>query len=276
MAQMELMIRIASVCTAGEPSEELYRELLNIVREAISFDAATLYLLDSAKGRLEAKASLGDKIESLSFLEFYNGEGLTGWTAKQKRSLLLRDRSSRRNFDPETDYATFLSVPLRLNDSVYGVINFGCRQPQGFDDADVRLATTIGSQIALGIELVNRRQECLQLNSELEVTRKRLAEEVGCLTAEAKQRVGQEISLTYNEINNFLAVIVGNMECLIAENAMPTQKSMSRLRRTIEAATKLRGTGKKILKTKRLIGRCPDMPGEKGLAEPETMATEDV
>ncbi len=272
----DIMTRIASACAVKEQSNALFEQVLTLVREAIPYDAATIYLFNRTKERFEAKASLGRQVESLSFLEFYHGDGLTGWAAEHKRSLLLKDRSAKSNFDPETDYATFLSVPLQINETVTGVLNIGCHRPYALDDADVALASALANQVAVGLEIASVRTRCEELAAELEEIKQKLSSSCGSVSRETKQEVGQEVAVTYNEINNFLSVITGNMECLIAEDAVPTQKSLSRLRRTIDAAARLGQASQNILKIKRIITRCSTEPGQRGLAKPKDMVSGNV
>ena len=91
-------------------------------------------------------------------------------------------------------------------------------------------------------------RDIIKLERELEEIKQKLSSSSGAVSRETKQEVGQEVATTYNEINNFLSVITGNMECLIAEDAVPSQKSLSRLRRTIDAAARLGQASQNILK----------------------------
>lgn len=262
------MALVLSACYEAASGGAPFDAMLKVVGKFVDYDAATIHILDHQQKKLEARASVGGVVQSLSFLQFYRGDGLTGWTGEQKRPLLLRDRSSRSNFDPDNDYATFLSLPLLAGeDDVIGVLNVGCKKPAALCDDDCELLMAIGRMIALGHEIARLKNVNHTLASRLTSLEKDPEiEDSHGTDPETIDGIERQINYTCNEINNFLAVIIGNIECLIAEGSIPTQKSFSRLRRTLDAAARLRQVSQNIVNIRRLINRQTSVPSQDKLS----------
>jgi signal transduction protein with GAF and PtsI domain len=189
--------------------------VLQLIQRIVPFDAATLYLLDSDGKCLAEKATLGGRVEILTILRLDTGTGLSAWTARNKKPILLDDRSRKSDFDPQNDYATIMSVPLLVENEVLGVLNLGCRQSKSLSDKHVKLMTIIAAE---------------------------------------KLSAVSELSVSINhEINNPLAVIVGNVQCMMIQCKNLDQKSLSRLRRVEEAAIRIGEINRKLLMIDSLV-----------------------
>lgn len=241
---LELVSETADVLRSGPPEEATFVELLRKISTAVSFDGATLYLIDRDQQRLKRFAGIGRPVELLSFLSLDKGDGLSGWTANNRKPILLSERSSVSSFDPGSDYATFVSVPLLSADDVIGVLNLGCEKPGAISEAEVTLLSIVADQMALALE----RNDSLV---RLEQSQKELAESGDVVpddrpSLEDIHETAELLALASNEINNALSVIVGNVNCLIQERAASTQKSLARLRRMESAALRIGNMNRKL------------------------------
>ena len=241
---LQLVSETADTLRGGPPEEATFIELLQKLGEAVTFDGATLYLIDHSNERLRQFAGIGRPVELLSFLSLDKGDGLSGWTANNRKPILLSERSSVSSFDPGTDYATFVSVPLLSADTVIGVLNLGCEKPGAISEAEVTLLSIVADQMALALErndsLVRLEQSQAQLAQVGEV------EEDDRPSLEDIHKTAELLALASNEINNALSVIVGNINCLIQERAAATQKSLARLRRMESAALRIGSMNRKL------------------------------
>ena len=245
---------IAALCRALSQEKNGLVKVLQLIQGIVIFDAATLYLLHRDRDRLEKAASLGGRVELLSFLSVGAGQGLSGWAAHNRKPLLLSERSSISSFDPDSEYATFLSLPLLAGEELIGVLNLGSSEARAFTDNDVKLLTIVADQLALSIERVNYQKRVKSISSDLQQTREQLQQVQTKKPATDRWGVIAPLAAGINHgINNALSVIVGNVQCLLWERVAANQKSLSRLRRIESAALQISSLNHKVLELKALV-----------------------
>lgn len=245
---------IVAVCRTLPQKKNGLAEVLQLIQGIVIFDAATLYLLHRDRDRLEKAASLGGRVELLSFLSVGAGQGLSGWAAHNRKPLLLSERSSISSFDPEREYATFLSLPLLAGEELIGVLNLGSSEARAFTDNDVKLLTIVADQLALSIERVNYQKRVKSISSDLQQTREQLQQvQTKKPVADRWGEIAPLVAAINHGINNALSVIVGNVQCLLWEKVAANQKSLSRLRRIESAALQISSLNHKVLELRALV-----------------------
>lgn len=252
------IISIAASCRKPMLEKDNLIEVLQLIRGLVSFDAATLYLLDHEKDRLKETISIGGRVELLSFLTVGIGDGLSGWTAHRRKPVLLSERSSISSFRPDNGFATFLSLPLMAAENVIGVLNLGCTRPRAINDNEVKLLSLVADQMALSIEREHYRKQVASITGSLQQTRLQLRQASrGQRLEDHLNEVARLAARINNGINNALSVIVGNIQCLLCEKAPINQKTMSRLKRMESASMQVSTMNRKVLElyTQLLNGR---------------------
>lgn len=243
-----LVADIAAYCRGKAPTPSTFAEILKMIKSILPFDGATLYLKNEKVDRFDEVASLGERVEPISFLRIGKGQGLTGWAAASKKPVLLADRPETNEFEGDVTFRSFMSQPLLIEGDVLGVINLGCHRPKAFEQKDVRLMTVVADQLAISIERQLFQQEIERKNSALADAHNQLLNAHSQKIAAEKLRVVLKMAAVINhQINNPLAVIVGNIQCLIAEGDVPNQKVLSRLRRIEAAALHVGEINRKLL-----------------------------
>lgn len=252
--KISLVAEISARCRTASSSHRAYLEVLELIQHIVPFDAATLYLLDSDGKHLAETASLGGRVEILTMLKLNKGTGLSSWTAQNKKPVLLTDRSRKSDFDPQRDYATFMSVPLLVENDVLGVLNFGCRQASALSEKHVKLMTIVADQFAVSIERLTFEERLQAKNLALEAAHDELRKVQDKIIAAERLTAVSELSVSINhEINNPLAVIVGNVQCLMMQCEALDQRAMARLRRIEAAAVRIGETNRKLLRIESLV-----------------------
>jgi len=245
---------LAAFCRAHPRGKEGFDEILELIKNIVFFDAATLYLLNEEKGKLEQVAILGGRVELLSFLSVGAGDGLSGWTAHNRKPMLLSERNTVSSFDPDNEYATFLSLPLLVEEEVIGVLNIGCVEARALTDNDVKLLTIIADQLALTIERLNYRDKIESFSTQLQKVQLQLQQGQRSIPPTPHLYQVAPVSAAINHgINNALSVIVGNVECLLSEKAARNQKSLSRLKRIENAALQIVPFNRRVLEISSLV-----------------------
>ena len=135
-----------------ESLEALFPRLLDLAKNVANAEAASLLLYNQQRDVLEFAAVkdeiLGEKADEMlkSAVELKMGEGIAGWAAQNRESVLIEDAQNDPRFssqaDQETGFVTrtILCVPLLYGGDLLGVINvLNSKDKPGFDFFDEEL-----------------------------------------------------------------------------------------------------------------------------------------
>jgi GAF domain-containing protein len=243
---VDALVRLARPELNQQPPQQRLQAALEQLQQVLGFDAATVYFYDRKEKRLVDGVSLDERVELVDFLNIGHGSGLSGWTVHDRRPLLLSSREADRG--PSMAFQTFLSVPLLNGEEIYGALNIGCHKPQALDQNDVRLAELAG------VSLVHLIRECEQ-EAQIDRLRNRLRKSDAQLVlarkgldaleqlASASHMAGEVI----HQINDPLSVVLGNTQCLVAEQGAVNQRGLRRLRRIEKAALRIAEVNRSLL-----------------------------
>jgi len=116
-----------------------------------------ILLLDEQNRTLSYRVHRGLSAVYVEQMRLGLGEGIAGRVAQSGKAILLGDIST----DPRTAHPdlvsdeglkAFISVPLRTQDKVLGVINIASHAPRHFTASDMHLLHSIGDQLGMAIE----------------------------------------------------------------------------------------------------------------------------
>ncbi|MBD3401829.1 GAF domain-containing protein [candidate division GN15 bacterium] len=246
--KISLIADIAAACRGKSPTPTTFADILKLIQKILPFDGATLYLKNDSAERFDEVVSLGERVEPISFLKIGQGKGITGWAAASKKPVLLADRPETNAFEGEVVFRSFMSLPLLIDNDVLGVLNIGCHRAKAYEHKDVRLMTVVADQLAISIERQLHQQELEKKTRALaEAHEQVLAAQSQRMSAEKLRVVLKMAAIINHQINNPLAVIVGNIQCLFAEGEIPNQQFQSRLRRIEAAALQVGEVNRKLL-----------------------------
>jgi response regulator RpfG family c-di-GMP phosphodiesterase len=131
-------------------------ELLRlIVRNALrSFDAqvVSLMMVDEETQELSIRFAEGLSPEIMEATRIKIGEGIAGKVARTGQPLLLVDVVGLQESDLEKGIKSALSVPLKIQDKVIGVINVSKTSHYKFTEEDLKLLYNLGGLAAQAIE----------------------------------------------------------------------------------------------------------------------------
>ena len=135
-----------------ESLEALFPRLLDLAKNVSNAEAASLLLYNQQRDVLEFAAVkdeiLGEKADEIlkSAVELKMGEGIAGWVAQNRESVLIADAQNDPRFSSQADHETgfvtrtILCVPLLYGGDLLGVINvLNSKDKPGFDDFDEEL-----------------------------------------------------------------------------------------------------------------------------------------
>ncbi len=172
----ELSIRgfsaLVKLCKLDEKTKDtglLCREILQIFTQELEFENTSIMLRDENNClTLAAGKGKGDKYFALekndSKRKIRIGEGVAGKAAKTGEYIYIPDAAKDSRFkiigDMKVKVASLLTVPLKSDNKVIGVINFSHPLPHAYSENTINMLSIMGNfvgQIITMTELYNRR-----------------------------------------------------------------------------------------------------------------------
>ena len=148
--------------------KELTQSVIDVACRLIHSEAGSVMLIDQADNELYIAASRGLPPDVAAAVRIKVGEGIAGKVAQTCKPIFVENiendiRFSRHNSGDRYTSKSFISVPLRVKNTVVGVLNVNAsREVNSFEDRDVRLLTILADQAAMtleNIELFNNLQD---------------------------------------------------------------------------------------------------------------------
>lgn len=236
-----LIAKISSACRQRQPDQALFEEVLTLIRSIIPFDAATLYLDRPGQLRLSPVAQLSDKVQLPSPFRVSD-------TSKIPRQPLIWPADEDSDFGDDGAFVTTLAVPLLIEDKVIGVLNLGSCFEGVLTEKLLQLLEIVADQLAVSIERINRMAEIEAQNEALRHAHRQLiASQEQIIEAEKLSAVVEVAATVNHEINNPLAVIVGQIQLLMYESSDLSDKATERLRRVEQAALTIGEINRQLL-----------------------------
>ncbi|MFH1379863.1 MAG: ATP-binding protein [bacterium] len=166
---MELLIDVSRILSSKIETPELIENIMEFASQVVKSEASSLLLLDERTNELVFNVALGEKGDEIKEMRLKVGEGIAGWVAKEKKSVIVNDtaldpRWSQKG-DNKTNFKTrnILAVPLIAKGKLLGVVEaINQVNNEDFNDADQHVFEAFASQAAIAIEnsqLFNRLKE---------------------------------------------------------------------------------------------------------------------
>jgi PAS domain S-box-containing protein len=155
--QLALLNDIGGQIAAVLELDEVLDRAVHLVQQRFGYHHVALFTLERERDELVMRARAGD------FAALFPpdhrqklGQGMVGWVGLHGQTLLAND------VDAEPRYICFypgviptrseLSVPIRVDEKVVGVLDVQSPQLNAFDENDVMVMETLAAQIAVAIE----------------------------------------------------------------------------------------------------------------------------
>jgi PAS domain S-box-containing protein len=156
-AQLAMLNEIGQAITSSLDLDLMLVTLLDKVRRAASAEASAVALVDKESGDLVFRQAMGGAAHVVLGLRLPSGEGIVGWVAQHRQSVLVVDAASDARLHPLENTGGFVThnlvcVPLIVHDTVTGVIELVNSRHAGFGQDDVQLLESVAAQAAIVIE----------------------------------------------------------------------------------------------------------------------------
>jgi len=171
-----------------ESLDDLFPRLLDLAKGVADADASSLMLYNSESNLLEFASIkddvMGDRADDMlkNSVRLKMGEGIAGWVAKNRKSVIVEDAQKDPRFSKRADKQsgfvtrTMLSVPLIHQEDLLGVLNvLNSRNKPSFEREDLAVLESFADLAAVAItrsRLVEDRIEQERFRAELEAAAK--------------------------------------------------------------------------------------------------------
>ncbi|MBN2227413.1 MAG: GAF domain-containing protein [candidate division Zixibacteria bacterium] len=251
--KVNLLADVAAVFRADPPIKETFTRVLKLIRDVITFDSATLFLLNKKTGQLNTIISIGEHIDPVGFITGDQGCDFSTWVGEHRKPVSLIDL--REPGKPETDGVwAFLVLPLVVEARLIGCITFALRGAGPFREKDVKLLGVVGDQMALSIERLFYQLRLEKKNEALIKAQTDLKRAQNNLINDERLAAVRELAVSINhEINNPLSVIIGNIQYLMHVNKTLSPDTVDRLKKIEAESLRIAEINHRLLEIDELV-----------------------
>jgi len=152
--ELAILYEIGRNLTLNLDLDSLLDQILGAMQESFGYLNCAILLLDKEKNELYIKAARGYPDEVIRNTRVrVEEEGITGWVAQKGEPLYVPDVTQNgRYVEGVASTRSELAVPLRIGNEVVGVLDVESREPDAFDEKDIRMLTSFAAQAAIAIE----------------------------------------------------------------------------------------------------------------------------
>jgi len=157
LAALQALYDAGRALSTTKNLNELLNNILRLAMGVTQARIGSIMLLDDARRSLTIAAAQGLEQTVIGEVRVPIGESIAGHVAQTGESLLIENVESDPRFHRRSHEryggASLICTPLKVGDSLLGVINLANREGGGaFLQADLRLLTTLASQAAVAID----------------------------------------------------------------------------------------------------------------------------
>lgn len=153
-----LLCRTGQELSAIGDLDELLEKIMQVTREICAADASSILLVDNETQELYFKVVQGEKSRKVKSIRFSIHEGIAGWVAVNRQSLVVNDVLADPRYlmrvDVESSYQTrnIACVPVIWENELLGVIEaLNKKEDKDFTEEDLKFLSILASQAAVAI-----------------------------------------------------------------------------------------------------------------------------
>lgn len=245
--KMPLLLEMTRKLYLSLNMEDVLKHVLTLATQLVDADGGSVMLVDRKTKKLTICRSvrLGKGYQKEKSLRM--GERVAGWVAQQKIPVILNGRLEDTEqfsaLDGRDDVRSSMSVPLKVNDTVVGVLNLN-RMIDGdmpeFAQSDLRVAVTFARYCAAAVQNARLCETLMSRNKQL-AEQARSQEE---WLAEIAHEINIPVSVTGSYLEKMLKSEPGKQSAKVKERA---QRMKEQTEKVLSLLDELRLAGDKEL-----------------------------
>ncbi len=153
---LNTMYEVARKVNSTLNLQDCLQGILEKAMEVLEVERASLMFMEEGKGELIIKVARGLEEEIIRNTRVKVGEHISGWIIREGQPLLIKDIGADSRFVAQHNKkyytSSLLSVPLKIEDKVLGVININNKiSRESFNEDDLGLLTGLADEASLAI-----------------------------------------------------------------------------------------------------------------------------
>ncbi|HLW38728.1 MAG TPA: GAF domain-containing protein [Candidatus Eremiobacteraceae bacterium] len=187
-----------------------YEQILTLLRDQLGYSHLAIFSVLKDTGQLRLEASVGYP-DAVSKVELKPSSGLVGMVASGGDMVYVADVRSDPRYLPATpEVRSLIAYPLKVQDSVLGVLSVESPQVDRFATRDRRLLATVADQVAIAVSNARQYAMATERLGSLESARAKTEEHARFLERRQEElqlvgEVGAAVSSTLN-LNRMLTI----------------------------------------------------------------------
>ncbi|MBT1076929.1 diguanylate cyclase [Geobacter grbiciae] len=156
-AQATKLMTMFTALSRATSKEELNEQILAMAADLADASSGSLMFIDENGENLKIEAALGMNMQLAQSMVVQVGSGIAGKVAASGNPLLVNDIEKDKRIGipnrPRFKTKSFVSIPIKLRESVAGVLNLSDKKNQGiFTEDDLNLLITFADHASIMIE----------------------------------------------------------------------------------------------------------------------------
>lgn len=157
MDNLKVWMEIMKAIGSALDSDDLFQIILDKSTEFVEAEQGSLMLLDQEEQELSIKVTKGLHQRIVEGMRIKPGEGISGKVLENMIPLVVKDLETDERVlqekRPRYKTKSFISLPLKLNDRIIGVLNVADKiTGEMFSDYDLHLLSSIAAYASVAIE----------------------------------------------------------------------------------------------------------------------------
>ncbi len=183
-AELEIVTKVSAVMAQTADAERLLQEILDLTKESFQLYHAQIYELNDIGDELILTVGSGEIGRQLvaqgRAIAMSNEQSLVVRAARQRQGVIENDLQAAPTYLPNPllpDARASLSIPMIVGDTVSGVLNVQSNIVNHFTEEDIRIQSTLATQIASALQTTRAFNRSERVLAELNALNRRLTHE---------------------------------------------------------------------------------------------------
>ena len=218
-SELETVANVSAASTTILDVNELLQSVSDLTKQNFDLYHAHIYLYNPEDGVLTLAAGAGDvgmlMKEHGHQLSVHSQSGLVSRAARDKEVVMVNDTASVIDFLPNPmlpETRSEMAIPMLVGDEVVGVLDLQSNIVNRFDDEDIRIQSTLASQVAVAV------QNALAFERERKTVER--LREVDRLKQEFLANMSHELRTPLNSIIGYSEVLLDGVDGDLTEDAL--------------------------------------------------------
>ncbi len=164
-----VLASIGSLAVSGTPVQEIMNEAVRLTAEAINVELCKILIPRESDEHLYLVAGIGWREGLIGTLTVEGGtHSQAGFAIRERQPVVVRDLQAETRFVPsrllsEHGGIAGMSVPMMVQDRVYGVMGAHCKTVRNFSSKELEFLHSVANTVATVLERWRREETQLQL-----------------------------------------------------------------------------------------------------------------